>query len=58
MGKGTTSYRKQDENALYFLTFSTVKWIDVFTNKKYRDIVVKSLEYCIENKSLELCSWE
>ncbi|WP_064967123.1 REP-associated tyrosine transposase [Tenacibaculum ovolyticum] len=57
MSKGTTSYKIQDENALYFLTFSTVEWIDVFTNKKYRDIVVKSLEYCISEKGLELCSW-
>jgi putative transposase len=57
MSKGTTSYRIQDENALYFLTFSTVEWIDIFTNKKYRDIVVGSLQYCIDAKGLELFSW-
>jgi len=57
MSKGTTSYRIQDENALYFLTFSTVEWIDVFASKKYRDIVVESLAYCIAEKGLELYSW-
>ena len=57
MSKGTTSYRIQYENALYFLTFSTVEWIDVFTSKKYRNIVVESLQYCIEAKGLELFSW-
>lgn len=57
MSKGTTSYRIKDENGLYFLTFSTVEWIDVFTSKKYRDIIVESLAYCISEKGLELCSW-
>ncbi len=57
MGKGTTSYRIKDENELYFLTFSTVEWIDVFTNKKYRDIVVDSLSYCQKEKGLQLYSW-
>jgi hypothetical protein len=50
MSKGTTSYRIQDENGLYFLTFSTVEWIDVFTSKKYRDIVVAS--FCVRFQSL------
>ncbi|MEZ7900514.1 MAG: hypothetical protein QMC21_04525 [Flavobacteriales bacterium] len=31
MSKGTTSYRIVKENALHFLTFSTVNWIDVFS---------------------------
>ncbi len=54
MSKGTTSYRIVKENALYFLTFSTVNWIDVFSGKNYRDIVVESLRYCQEEKGLEL----
>ncbi len=57
MSKGTTSYRIKDENALYFLTFSTVEWIDVFTRKRYKDIVVDSLKYCQKEKGLELFSW-
>jgi len=57
MSKGTTSYRIKDENALYFLTFGTVNWIDVFTRKRYRDILVDSLCYCQKEKGLELFSW-
>ncbi len=57
MSKGTTSYRIKDENALYFLTFSTVEWIDVFTRKLYRDILVDSFRYCRMNKGLKLYSW-
>lgn len=57
MSKGTTSYRVKDEEALYYLTFSTVEWIDVFTRKRYKDIVVDSLQYCQQEKGLELYSW-
>jgi len=57
MSKGTTSYRIKEDNAMYFLTFSTVNWIDVFTRQRYRDILVDSLQYCQENKGLELYSW-
>ena len=57
MSKGTTSYRIKDENVLYFLTFSTVNWIDVFSYKRYKDILTDSLCYCQDNKGLELYSW-
>jgi putative transposase len=57
MSKGTTSYRIKDENALYFLTLTTVNWIDVFTRKTYRDIVVDSLAHCQKEKGLELYCW-
>ena len=57
MSKGTTSYKIGDQNGLYYLTFSTVEWIDVFTRKRYKDIVVDSLQYCQQEKGLELYSW-
>lgn len=57
MSKGTTSYRIKNEEGLYYLTFATVEWIDVFTRKRYKDIVVGSLEYCQKEKGLELFSW-
>jgi len=57
MSKGTTSYKIGDQNGLYYLTFATVGWIDVFTRKRYKDIVVESLAYCQKEKGLELFSW-
>lgn len=54
MSKGFTSYRIGDQNKLHYLTFATVEWIDVFTSKKYRDVFVESLRYCIKEKGLEL----
>ncbi len=57
MSKGTTSYRIKEENELYYLTFSTVEWLDVFTKKSYKDVLVDSLAYCRKEKGLELFSW-
>ncbi len=54
MSKGFTSYHIGDQNALHYLTFATVNWIDVFTGKKYRDVLIDSLAYCRKEKGLEL----
>lgn len=52
--KGTTSYRIGDQNALHFITITTVYWIDIFTRRKYKDILIESLKYCQKEKGLEL----
>ena len=57
MTKGTSSYRIKDETAIYFLSISTVEWIDVFTRKSYKDIIVDSLSYCQDFKGLLLYAW-
>ena len=31
---------------------STVYWLDVFTRRLYKDIIIESLEYCKEEKGL------
>jgi REP element-mobilizing transposase RayT len=50
----STGYKIQDQEALHYLTFQVVNWIDIFTRKVYRDIIIDSLKYCQENKGLEL----
>ena len=50
-------YKFHDQERPYFVTFSVVRWIDVFTRREYKDILVDSLNYCIENKGLELYAW-
>jgi len=50
----STGYQINDQEGLYYLTFQIVDWIDIFTRQVYRDIVLESLKYSIENKSLEL----
>ncbi len=34
-----------------------MEWIDVFTRKEYRDIVLESIKYCQKEKELILHSW-
>ncbi len=50
-------YIISDQNAIYFLTFTIVGWIDVFTKKEYRLEVVNSMNYCIKNKGLVIYAW-
>ncbi|KAA3437606.1 REP-associated tyrosine transposase [Rufibacter hautae] len=50
-------YRIIDQEKLYFLSFSTVNWVDVFIRPEYKDIVVDSLNYCIQHKGLEVYAW-
>jgi len=57
MSKGTTSFRIKEENAIYFLTCATVEWIDVFTKRRYKELFVESLNFCIENKGLVVYGW-
>ncbi len=52
--KGTTSYKIDDQNALYFITIATVYWIDLFTRRCNKDILINSLKYCRQTKGLEL----
>jgi len=51
------AYKFQNTEGLYFITFATVGWTDVFTRKIYRDILLESLRYCQNKKGLELFSW-
>jgi REP element-mobilizing transposase RayT len=50
-------YKFNSLNGVYFVSFATVNWIDVFTRQIYKDIIVDSLNYCIENKGLIVYAW-
>jgi len=50
----STGYQINDQEGLYYLTFQVVDWVDIFTRQVYRDLVVESFRYCIENKGLDL----
>lgn len=50
-------YIIRDQNAIHFITFSVVQWIDVFSRKQYADIVADSLRYCQTNKGLNVHAW-
>ena len=40
------------EGGLFFVPLTVVGWIDVFTRKDYAEIIIKNLNYCIDNKGL------
>jgi putative transposase len=42
---------------MYFVTYATVGWVDVFTRDEYRNIILDSLRYCCANKGLEVYAW-
>lgn len=50
-------YVIRDQKLPYFMTFTVVDWVDVFTRKIYRDIVIDSLNYCIKNKGMIFYSY-
>ncbi|MBP6313048.1 MAG: transposase [Flavobacteriales bacterium] len=52
-----TGYRIGDQQAIHFLTFTIVDWIDVFTRQVYRDMVLDSFRYCQANKGLHVHAW-
>ena len=50
-------YKFLNKEGLYFVSFATVNWIDVFVRPMYNDIIVQSLTYCKINLGLELYCW-
>ena len=46
--------RKQikDQHGLHFITCTVVGWIDIFSRQRYKEIVINSLDFCIQNKGL------
>ena len=47
-------YKIRDQQAVHFITFATVQWIDVFTRSDYVNIVIDSIAYCQKEKGLLL----
>ena len=50
----STGYKIIDQEGLHYVTFQIVEWVDIFTRKVYRDIIIDSLRYCQQNKELEI----
>jgi REP element-mobilizing transposase RayT len=52
-----TGYQIAEQDKLHFVTLQVVEWVDIFTRKKYRDIITDNLAYCQKNKGLEIYGW-
>ncbi len=45
-------YKIRDQSKPHFVTFTVVDWVDVFTRKRYKDILLESIAYCQKEKGL------
>ena len=51
------NYKFHNPEGLYFISFSVVVWLEVFTRNEYKDLFLESLAYCQKNKGLEIHAW-
>jgi len=50
-------YKFHNPDGVYFVSFATMGWVDVFTRNEYKNLLVENLKYCQEYKGLELFAW-
>jgi putative transposase len=50
-------YKIRYQEAVHFITFAVVEWVDVFSRQEYRDTVVQSIAFCQQRKGLRLHGW-
>jgi len=50
-------YRITDQYATYYMTFTVVGWVDLFTRKECAQILIDSFKYCQNNKGLLLYAY-
>lgn len=51
------NYKMHNPEGIYFLTFTVIGWIDVFSRLVYKEILTDSLRHCIANKGLHIHAW-
>lgn len=50
-------HKFHNKEGLYFVSFATVYWLDVFVREDYFFIVVESLNFCRQNLGLQIFCW-
>lgn len=50
-------YKATDPDKAYFVTCTIVDWIDLFTRRSMKDVIVDSLMYCQQKKGLVIYAW-
>jgi REP element-mobilizing transposase RayT len=53
----STKYKFSNPDRIYFVSFATIGWIDVFTRQIYRDVFLESLVYFRKEKGLNIHAW-
>jgi len=50
-------YKFYNKEGLYFVSFATVYWLDIFTRDHYCRSFMESLDFCRKNKGMEIYAW-
>lgn len=50
----STGYQITEQKALHFLTFTVVDWVDLFTRKRYRDVLIDTFRFYINKRGLDI----
>jgi len=50
-------YKFYNPDGVYFVSFAVQGWVDIFTRNSYKNILVENLQYCHDNKGLEIFAW-
>ncbi|MFN8237789.1 MAG: transposase [Chitinophagales bacterium] len=50
-------YKFTDNEELYFISFAVVNWIDLFIRDEYKEVLMKSIQYCQHNKDLDVYAY-
>jgi len=53
----STKYKATESDKAYFITITTVGWVDVFTRLSQKELLVTSLKYCQDKKDLEIYAY-
>ena len=53
----STKYKFLNPEGIYFISTATVNWMDIFTRRVYKEIVIDSLKYCMDEKGLIVYSY-
>jgi len=50
-------YKFYNQQGLYFVSFATVYWIDLFVRETYLETMITSLDHCRKVKGMEIYAW-
>ena len=53
----SNKYKFYEKENLYFVTYTVIEWIDIFTRNIYRDLLLDSWQYCTRKKGLVIHAW-
>lgn len=50
-------YKFQNPGSLYFISYATVYWLDIFIRNEYKELLIESWNYCQKIKGLVIHAW-